>query len=267
MQALTLITHAGVPFVNRRSFKQTDPGCSGSGCTFQATTSDPGKCTGVGGYMSMAEINNIANNNNGNQLYVRTKSYDTTSRCTIMAYGIDCFKDSEIPKLMQYGLLGTVEWSLDLRTSTNYISSYQDDDRLDGTILQVTCTSQANNVFSLMSSLPDGYNLMDVFDWMNSTAPAFKPEWSVNVSCTPFVTSRVYESFLDSFDTQYCHSTMRDLTAQRMNNDIADFVRASKGLFQCQLRFSKNFRAINSCMSRAKGTSFQPSSCMFIGYY
>ncbi|KAJ1661779.1 hypothetical protein EV178_006410 [Coemansia sp. RSA 1646] len=71
-QALTLITHAGVASnkvllgmgAYGRSFKQTDPNCGGSTCTFTGPESGatPGKCTNTPGYISLAEINDIMAN-------------------------------------------------------------------------------------------------------------------------------------------------------------------------------------------------------------
>ncbi|KAJ2342700.1 hypothetical protein GGH92_005258, partial [Coemansia sp. RSA 2673] len=123
--SLSMITKAGVPS-NKvvvgvasygRSFKQIDPSCSTPGCQFSSATADPGRCTGTGGYIATAEIDEILTSG-----AYRSHTYDVASDSDILTYGTDQWvawtslaSTSDRTNLYRnLAMGGTVEWAMDL---------------------------------------------------------------------------------------------------------------------------------------------------------
>lgn len=109
MSALTMITKAGVPLHKitvgvtsyGRSFKATEPGCTGPMCRYlgEASQAAPGRCTNEPGYVSNAEMNDIMKGgasgaNNNNSLSARAEP--------------DWFRDNSESDILMYD---STEWS------------------------------------------------------------------------------------------------------------------------------------------------------------
>ncbi|KAJ3204975.1 hypothetical protein HK099_000963, partial [Clydaea vesicula] len=125
VDALTMIVRAGVPSgkvllgigLYGRSFKQSDPNCTGPECTFQYQKANPGECTKEGGYLSMNEIKNIIKGGS-----VRKHYYDAKADSMILTFGRDqwvaytsaTINEKRRKEAIRYNLGGTVEWAIDL---------------------------------------------------------------------------------------------------------------------------------------------------------
>lgn len=131
-QALAMITKAGVPG-NKivvgvtsygRSFNMAQPGCWGPSCTFtggrEHSDATPGRCTGTGGYLADAEINEIISGDPGR---VTTRFLDTSSNSDILVYDNNQWVGymSESTKAVRtrlyasWGMAGTTDWASDLQ--------------------------------------------------------------------------------------------------------------------------------------------------------
>ncbi|KAF4961834.1 hypothetical protein FSARC_10042, partial [Fusarium sarcochroum] len=130
--SLAMITKAGVPS-NKvivgvtsfgRSYKMTEVDCYGPDCFYNGnkleSPAKKGKCTGTGGYIADAEINEILKDNNRvTQHYV-----DKTSHSDILVYDNTEWVSymSSTTKLARevlytaWGMGGTTDWAIDLQT-------------------------------------------------------------------------------------------------------------------------------------------------------
>ncbi|KAF2729337.1 glycoside hydrolase family 18 protein [Polyplosphaeria fusca] len=130
--SLSIITKAGVPnnkiFVGEssygRSFHMAQDGCWGPMCEFTGsrTHSDaaPGRCTNEGGYISLAEINEIIGKNSGAQLM-----HDGGSNTDVLLYKGDYIsymtpttKDTRRGDWKGLNFAGTIDWAVDLQAFT-----------------------------------------------------------------------------------------------------------------------------------------------------
>jgi GH18 family chitinase len=124
--ALELIIRANVPSYKvipgiafyGRSFKQTDPDCYTSDCTFSSIEANPGIYTNQNGYLGIGEINLIQN--------IRHQFYDQLTDSIIMTYDKDqwiSYTDETINanRINMYRSLlfgGYVVWAIDLASKT-----------------------------------------------------------------------------------------------------------------------------------------------------
>ncbi|KAM5435297.1 hypothetical protein MferCBS31731_006262 [Microsporum ferrugineum] len=143
ISALSLITKAGVPSSKiivgvasyGRSFRMADPSCTGPTCTFTGEAMK-GRCTVTSGYISNAEIREIAtgsisprslsHGNDGN-IEIRDISasantwYDKDSDSNIMTYGdnwvaymVESVRARRANIYKGYNMGGTTNWAVDL---------------------------------------------------------------------------------------------------------------------------------------------------------
>lgn len=140
INSFVMITKAGVPS-NKvvagvtsygRSFAMADPGCTGPDCFFTGGPWDPqaapGRCTGTGGYIADAEINEILAGSTTNGILKRdgrvSQHYvDPVSNSDILVYDIDQWVAymSPLTKLSRQSLYkglnlgGISDWATDLQ--------------------------------------------------------------------------------------------------------------------------------------------------------
>ncbi|KAF2138204.1 glycoside hydrolase family 18 protein [Aplosporella prunicola CBS 121167] len=135
MLALSMITKAGVPSKKilvgvssyGRSFKMTDPNCSGPMCTYIGPESKakPGICTGAAGYISNAEINRIIRDGGKIKHW-----FDESTMTDLLVYeGTEWVaymsEDNKAARRGRWANLnfgGTIDWAVDLQAFT-YIAS------------------------------------------------------------------------------------------------------------------------------------------------
>ncbi|SPO01630.1 related to RF2 protein [Cephalotrichum gorgonifer] len=136
--ALAMITKAGVPGHKivvgvtsyGRSFAMEQAGCWGPTCKFTGSRLDshatPGRCTGTGGYLADAEINEIISGGSGAKRQsnrVVTHFLDTSSNSDILVYddnqwvGYMSEKTKQIRSTLyaSLGMGGTTDWASDLQ--------------------------------------------------------------------------------------------------------------------------------------------------------
>ncbi|KAK4186790.1 hypothetical protein QBC35DRAFT_464390 [Podospora australis] len=133
---LSMITKAGVPpskiYVGEssygRSFKLAQANCEGFQCVFLGDRKDsqaaPGRCTGQGGYIANAEIDEIIKLSGPNQI----KSFhDHASNSDILVYGdgtewvaymTPTTKRTRRDHWKSMGFAGTIDWATDLQAFT-----------------------------------------------------------------------------------------------------------------------------------------------------
>ncbi|KAK6499976.1 hypothetical protein TWF481_010333 [Arthrobotrys musiformis] len=136
MQSLAMITKAGVPG-NKivvgvtsygRSFGMEKPGCWGPNCKFTGTRlqshATPGRCTGTGGYIADAEINEIIRGTGPNgKSRVVTQFLDPGSNTDILVYDNNQWvgymsaatKQTRTAIYKRLGMAGTTDWAVDLQ--------------------------------------------------------------------------------------------------------------------------------------------------------
>ncbi|EZF93825.1 hypothetical protein H113_05483 [Trichophyton rubrum MR1459] len=142
--ALAMITKAGVVpekvFVGvssyGRSFRMSDPSCTGPQCTFTGayghSEAEPGQCTGTGGYIANAELQKILEyTDKGEKGFEAKKWYDAETDSDIMtcmlkygtrgqgmtdwvAYMDDNTKAKRISWIQGLNMGGISDWALDL---------------------------------------------------------------------------------------------------------------------------------------------------------
>ncbi|KAH6679952.1 killer toxin subunits alpha/beta [Plectosphaerella plurivora] len=127
--ALSMITKAGVPSHKvvvgvssyGRSFKMSDSSCRGPECTFLGDRSNspakPGRCTGTGGYLANAEIDEIINGGGAVKLWgddddTNFVVYEGTEW---VAYMTDTTKNRRTAKYKEWNFGGTSDWAIDLQ--------------------------------------------------------------------------------------------------------------------------------------------------------
>lgn len=128
--ALSIVTKAGVPnnkiFVGEssygRSFHMASDGCWGPMCEFTGsrTKSDaqPGRCTGEGGYIGLAEINEIIQ-----EAEAVERFHDDESNSDILLYKGDYIsymtpitKDTRREDWKKFNFAGSIDWAVDLQS-------------------------------------------------------------------------------------------------------------------------------------------------------
>ncbi|KAM0203337.1 hypothetical protein ACHAQI_010398 [Fusarium lateritium] len=142
LDSLAMITKAGVDPAKvvigissyGRSFKMKDPKCTGPTCqftgSFSVSEAEPGVCTGEAGYLSDAEIRQIAYDAKNGKKGVTAKTwYDKASDSDMMTYGTQGkgmtdwvaymgpttkVKRTEWAQGLNFG--GVVDWAIDLET-------------------------------------------------------------------------------------------------------------------------------------------------------
>ncbi|KAM0188052.1 hypothetical protein ACHAPI_010829 [Fusarium lateritium] len=142
LDSLAMITKAGVDPAKvvigissyGRSFKMKDPKCTGPTCqftgSFSVSDAEPGVCTGEAGYLSDAEIRQIAYDAKNGKKGVTAKTwYDKASDSDMMTYGTQGkgmtdwvaymgpttkVKRTEWAQGLNFG--GVVDWAIDLET-------------------------------------------------------------------------------------------------------------------------------------------------------
>lgn len=138
--ALSMITKAGAPS-NKilvgvtsygRSFKMAQAGCDTESCLFtgdnRTPQAAPGRCTGQGGYIANAEINEIIAAGRDNKRYTKEGSnimvYDNTEW---VAWMDDDMKAKRAQFYDSYNFLGTTDWAIDLQDWWDGSGSTTDD--------------------------------------------------------------------------------------------------------------------------------------------
>ncbi|KIL85830.1 hypothetical protein FAVG1_10799 [Fusarium avenaceum] len=142
LDSLAMVTKAGVDPAKivigissyGRSFKMKDPKCTGPTCqftgSFSVSEAEPGVCTGEAGYLSDAEIRQIAYDAKNGKKGVTAKTwYDKASDSDMMTYGTQGKgmtdwvaymgpttkqKRTEWAQGLNFG--GVVDWAIDLET-------------------------------------------------------------------------------------------------------------------------------------------------------
>ncbi|KAI0376688.1 class V chitinase-like protein [Hypomontagnella monticulosa] len=103
-----------------RSFKMTDPNCSGPMCGYVGPDSaaKPGMCTGTAGYISNAEINRIIRNGGNIQSWFDAKTmtdYLMYEGTEWVAYMSERTKAARMARWTELNFAGTVDWAIDLQ--------------------------------------------------------------------------------------------------------------------------------------------------------
>ncbi|KAH8881787.1 glycoside hydrolase [Thozetella sp. PMI_491] len=141
LNALAMITKAGVPS-NKivvgvssygRSFGMTDPSCTGPECTFVGPESgaSKGECTGTAGYISNAEMANLAKKRDTQSYYDRRSGSDILIYDgNWVAYMSDDTKATRMSLYSGYNFAGSTDWAVDLQKevtpATNPIANCED---------------------------------------------------------------------------------------------------------------------------------------------
>ncbi|OBS25972.1 hypothetical protein FPOA_06504 [Fusarium poae] len=138
--SLSMITKAGVPAEKvivgiasyGRSFRMADKSCTGPHCLFTGSFSEsdaePGQCTGTGGYISNAELDEIWQMaSEGVEGVVAKRWHDTKTHSDIMTYGTlgngmtdwaaymsDKTKEERVAWVKTLNFGGTTDWAIDL---------------------------------------------------------------------------------------------------------------------------------------------------------
>lgn len=153
LNALVMLTKAGIQSSQimvgvssyGRSFRMQDENCSGPFCTFAGgrgqSQAYKGRCTGTGGYISNAELNEIIGNHGSFSI---VKSFvDSTSNSNILMYGnpgaVDWVaymdgdtKADRINWIKQQNFGGFSDWAIDLESFTGADVNPNTDDDDDG---------------------------------------------------------------------------------------------------------------------------------------
>ncbi|KAL6712340.1 hypothetical protein ACN47E_000217 [Coniothyrium glycines] len=127
--SLSIITKAGVPnnkiFVGEssygRSFHMAQDGCWEPMCEFTGTRTksdaEPGRCTGEGGYIALAEINELLGRSLGAKSF-----HDAASNSDILLYNgdyisymTDTTKDTRRNDWKNLNFAGSIDWAVDLQ--------------------------------------------------------------------------------------------------------------------------------------------------------
>lgn len=162
--ALSIVTKAGVPASKvivgvsgfARSFGIKDTSCTGPLCEFTGgftePTAEPGLCTGTGGYISNAELDQISRNADLDiPGYAVKKWYDKDSDSDIMVYGThgeittwaaymsDETKADRTDWIEGLDLGGTTDWAIDL--ADWYDGPSGDDDEVFENLPNMECDS------------------------------------------------------------------------------------------------------------------------------
>ncbi|RBR16344.1 hypothetical protein FVER53590_05940 [Fusarium verticillioides] len=127
MGALSMITKAGVPSTKvivgitsyGRSFKMEKKGCIGPMCTFLGSSTESlarkGVCTGESGYISNAEIENIANKQATWWIDESDSDILVYNDTEWVAYMSDSTKRRRISKYQGLNFGGVTDWAVDLQ--------------------------------------------------------------------------------------------------------------------------------------------------------
>ncbi|EXM30032.1 hypothetical protein FOTG_05063 [Fusarium oxysporum f. sp. vasinfectum 25433] len=127
MGALAMITKAGVPSTKvivgitsyGRSFKMAKKGCAGPMCTFLGSSTESlarkGVCTGESGYISNAEIDNIANKQASWWIDESDSDILVYNDTEWVAYMSDSTKKRRISKYQGLNFGGVTDWAVDLQ--------------------------------------------------------------------------------------------------------------------------------------------------------
>lgn len=182
LNALVMLTKAGVQSSQimvgvssyGRSFRMQDENCSGPFCTFAGgrgqSQAYKGRCTGTGGYIANAELNEIIGNHGGFSI---VKSFvDSTSNSNILMYGnpgaVDWVaymdgdtKADRVNWIKQQNFGGFSDWAIDLESFTGDDTNpgTDDDDEPDFADLSddddsaTTCGTNPGSLQSISDSL------------------------------------------------------------------------------------------------------------------
>ncbi|KAJ4250226.1 hypothetical protein NW762_012041 [Fusarium torreyae] len=138
--SLSMVTKAGVPAEKiivgiasyGRSFRMADKSCTGPQClftgSFEESEAEPGQCTGTGGYISNAELDEIYELANRDASGFSAKRWhDTKTHSDIMTYGTkgngmtdwvaymsDKTKEERVSWIKNLNFGGTADWAIDL---------------------------------------------------------------------------------------------------------------------------------------------------------
>ncbi|KAI1770463.1 putative glycosyl hydrolase, family 18 [Hypoxylon cercidicola] len=171
--ALSMITKAGAPS-NKvvvgvtsygRSFKMAMAGCDSETCLFTGTNrvsnAFPGRCTGTGGYISNAEIDEIIQSGKVNRQWEKEGSnmlvYNDTEW---VAYMSDDMKASRTEFYDSYNFGGTTDWAVDLQyfmDGSGGDAGYDEDYEYE--------------IDEFWSPCRDPYNALDVLDKFKDEVP------------------------------------------------------------------------------------------------
>jgi hypothetical protein len=123
-----MITKAGVPSSKvivgvtsyGRSFQMVDPSCTGPECLFTggpgSSGATKGRCTDTAGYISNAEIKEIAGGSGAKTWYDSKSDSNmmTFNGDTWVAYMNEAVRSSRTERYKNYGMGGTTNWAVDL---------------------------------------------------------------------------------------------------------------------------------------------------------
>jgi GH18 family chitinase len=164
--ALAMITKAGVNSGKvvvgvasyGRSFQMTDPTCTGPHCTFTGPLSGatPGECTNTAGYISNAELNDIAGLASGSGKRDGASSvstwHDDDSDSDIMTFGSNWVSymsektmASRVASYLANNFAGSTNWAVDL---AKFVTPYDGSDPGSGDVdwHHVYCTSAETDI-------------------------------------------------------------------------------------------------------------------------
>ncbi|KAB5583051.1 hypothetical protein GE09DRAFT_1247143 [Coniochaeta sp. 2T2.1] len=129
ISALSMITKAGMPSSKvivgvtsyGRSFRMAQPGCIGPLCTFTGTNSishaTPGRCTGTGGYIADAEINEIIRTNPSARTWTEELTdYLVYNETDWVAYMSPDNKEIREFYYQSLAMGGSTDWAVDLQS-------------------------------------------------------------------------------------------------------------------------------------------------------
>ena len=176
--ALVMMTKAGVKS-NKimvgvtsygRSFRMSDPRCSGPHCTFQGERNKSkaykGKCTATGGYISNAEIFDLATFSS--QYPTANASYDKSSDSSVLIYGDDdamdwvAYMDDDVKSgridwIKKLNFAGSSDWAIDLQNwapTTGNGSDVPDLDNYDTDCTNYDVPDSLQDLVDAMEDIP-----------------------------------------------------------------------------------------------------------------
>lgn len=237
VNALSMITKAGVPS-NKvvvgvtsygRSFRMTDPGCTGPSCTFAGTSAESparkGHCTDTAGYISNAEINEIIAAGGNVKTYMEAGSdilvYDDYEW---VAYMDDVTKLGRENAYKAFNFAGTTDWAVDLQ---RFLYDESSDSQFPPSVETLPCNREYKSLDAIVaekdripSYCADQYILtvlertlggaLDEYDGImkadydskyNSFARAIKQTWDANlVEFYQLHTDEYYSCLMQRFD-------------------------------------------------------------------
>ncbi|KAH8892262.1 killer toxin alpha/beta [Thozetella sp. PMI_491] len=259
--ALSMITKAGVP-TNKitvgvssygRSFKMTQPGCSGPMCPYAGPESQaaPGQCTVTPGYISNAEIESLVFLADSSTQVI----WDEASSSDILvyngdewvAYMSDNTKKIRVDTYRSLGFAGTVDWAVDLQNFGDFDGDPAGEEGGDEPIT------------SPLTPCTDTYGSIEALDAAASKIP---------MHCRPVYTLAVLQSMLKDTIANYTNmlnhgydgkfNTYSKAVADSASTQVKNFVMGNGNKY-----FTCVVAELGGCCEKCGAGPHQPNDCFY----